>query len=146
MRRYLMRRAIALVLTLFFVSVVTFVVVNVLPGDPAEIIMGTEGSPEALAALRARLGLDRPLPIQYVSWLKRALGGDLGVSIQYDVAVGQLIVSRLSVTFPLAGLAMGFTILIGIPLGIAAASHDRGPGRVGVMVFSQLGMAVPSFW
>jgi peptide/nickel transport system permease protein len=146
MRRYLMRRAIALVLTLFFVSVVTFVVVNVLPGDPAEIIMGTEGSPEALAALRARLGLDRPLPIQYVSWLKRALGGDLGVSIQYDVAVGQLIVSRLSVTFPLAALAMGFTILIGIPLGIAAASHDRGPGRVGVMVFSQLGIAVPSFW
>jgi len=146
MRRYLVRRSIAFVLTLLFVSIVTFVVVNVLPGDPAEIIMGTEGSPEALAALRAKLGLDRPLPIQYAGWLKRAIGGDLGISIQYDVAVGQLIVSRLSVTFPLAGLAIGFTILAGIPLGIAAASHHRGPGDVGAMVLSQLGIAVPSFW
>lgn len=146
MRRYLVRRSIAFVLTLLFVSIVTFVVVNVLPGDPAEIIMGTEGSPEALAALRAKLGLDRPLPIRYVGWLKRALSGDLGISIQYDVAVGQLIVSRLSVTFPLAGLAIGFTILAGIPLGIAAASHHRGPGDVGAMVLSQLGIAVPSFW
>jgi peptide/nickel transport system permease protein len=146
MRRYLVRRSIALVLTLLFVSIVTFVVVNVLPGDPAEIIMGTEGSPEALAALRAKLGLDRPLPIQYVGWLKRALSGDLGISIQYDVAVGQLIVSRLSVTFPLAGLAIGFTILAGIPLGIVAASHHRSPGDVGAMVLSQLGVAVPSFW
>jgi peptide/nickel transport system permease protein len=146
MRRYLVRRAIAFALTLLCVSIVTFMVVNVLPGDPAEIIMGTEGSPEALAALRARLGLDRPLPIQYAGWLKRALGGDLGVSIQYDVAVGHLIVSRLSVTLPLAGLAVGFTILAGIPLGIVAASHHRGAGDIGAMVFSQLGSAVPSFW
>jgi peptide/nickel transport system permease protein len=146
MRRYLLRRVIAFLLTLFFVSIVTFVAVNVLPGDPAEIILGAEGSPEALAALRRKLGLDRPLPMQYADWLKRALAGNLGVSIQYDVPVGQLIASRLLVTFPLAGIAMSLTILAGIPLGILAASHHRGPGDVGMMVISQLGIAIPSFW
>jgi peptide/nickel transport system permease protein len=65
MRRYLVRRAIAFVITLLLVSFVTFAVVHVIPGDPAEIMLGTEGRPEALARLRAKLGLDRPLPVQY---------------------------------------------------------------------------------
>jgi peptide/nickel transport system permease protein len=146
MRRYLARRVIAFAITLLLVSFVTFVVVYVIPGDPAEIILGTEGSPEALAALRTRLGLDRPLLLQYLEWLKHALIGNLGVSIQYDVPVGQLIASRLPVTFPLAGLAISLTIVAGIPLGILAASRHRRPGDVGTMLFSQLGMAIPSFW
>jgi peptide/nickel transport system permease protein len=146
MRRYLARRAIAFAITLLLVSFVTFVVVYVIPGDPAEIILGTEGNPEALAVLRARLGLDRPLLLRYLEWLKYALSGNLGVSIQYDVPVGQLIASRLPVTFPLAGLAMSLTICAGIPLGILAASRHRRPGDVGTMLFSQLGMAIPSFW
>jgi peptide/nickel transport system permease protein len=146
MRRYLVRRAIAFVITLLFVSFVTFVVVYVIPGDPAEIILGTEGNADALAALRAKLGLDRSLGRQYVEWLKSALTGDLGVSIQYDVPVGRLIASRLPVTFPLAGLAMSLTILAGIPLGIVAASHHRRPGDVWMMAFTQLGIAIPSFW
>jgi peptide/nickel transport system permease protein len=146
MRCYLMRRTIALVITLVFVSVVTFAAVHVIPGDPAELIMGTEGSPEALARLRATLGLNRPLPAQYGHWLANALSGNLGVSIQYDVPVGQLIASRLSVTFPLAALAGGLTIFAGIPLGVIAASHHRRLGDVGTMLFSQLGIAIPSFW
>lgn len=146
MRRYLVRRAVAFVITLCVMSFVSFAVINVLPGDPAEIIMGTEGSPEALAVLRAKLGLDKPLLIQYGHWLYNAVTGNLGVSIQYDMPVGQLIASRLAVTFPLAGLAIGFTMLAGIPLGILAASRHRGPGDIGTMVFSQLGIAVPSFW
>jgi peptide/nickel transport system permease protein len=146
MRRYLVRRAIAFAITLLFVSFVTFVVVYVIPGDPAEIILGTEGNPEALAALRAKLGLDRPLLRQYIDWLGSALTGNLGVSIQYDVPVGQLIASRLPVTFPLAGLAMSLTILAGIPLGILAASHHRRRGDVGMMICTQLGIAIPSFW
>jgi peptide/nickel transport system permease protein len=146
MRRYLARRVIAFAITLLLVSFVTFVVVYVIPGDPAEIILGTEGSPEALAALRTRLGLDRPLLLQYLEWLQHALIGNLGVSIQYDVPVGQLIASRLPVTFPLAGLAISLTIVAGIPLGLLAASRHRRPGDVGTMLFSQLGMAIPSFW
>jgi peptide/nickel transport system permease protein len=143
---YLVRRAAALALTLLFVSFVTFVVMYVIPGDPAEIILGTEGNPEALAALRAKLGLDRPLLRQYVAWLRSALTGDLGVSLQYAVPVGQLITSRLPVTFPLAGLAMSLTIFAGIPLGVLAASRHRRPGDVGLMILSQLGIAIPSFW
>src|SRR5919199_665879 len=113
MRRYLVRRLIAFILTVFCVSVVTFAVVHVIPGDPAEIILGTEGTPEALATLRTKLGLDRPLPMQYADWVARALSGNLGVSIQYDVPVGQLIATRLLVTFPLAGIAMAVTIFAG---------------------------------
>jgi peptide/nickel transport system permease protein len=146
MRRYLIRRAIAFAVTLLLVSFVTFMVVHVIPGDPAEIILGTEGSPEALAALRAKLGLDRPLVRRYVDWLRNALSGDLGVSIQYDLPVGQLIASRLQVTFPLAGLAMSLTILAGIPLGILAASQHGRAGDVWTMMISQFGIALPSFW
>jgi peptide/nickel transport system permease protein len=83
---------------------------------------------------------------QYVDWLRSALTGNLGVSIQYDVPVGRLIASRLPVTFPLAGLAMSLTILAGIPLGVLAAAHHRRPGDVWMMVVSQLGIAIPSFW
>jgi peptide/nickel transport system permease protein len=146
MRRYLVRRAIAFVITLLLVSFVTFAVVHVIPGDPADIMLDTEGRPEALARLRAKLGLDRPLPVQYGLWLTNALVGNLGVSMQYDMPVGQLIASRLSVTFPLASLAVALTVLAGIPLGVVAASHHRRLGDVGTMLFSQLGIAIPSFW
>src|SRR6185503_16067997 len=97
-RRYVLRRVAAFVATLFFVSVLVFVVIRILPGDPALVIMGTEGSPEATERLRESLGTNRPLVVQYLGWLGRALRGDLGVSIQYDVPVGALIVSRLPVT------------------------------------------------
>src|SRR5881628_157697 len=99
------KRAAAFVATLFVVSLLVFVVIRVLPGDPAQVIMGTEGSPEATARLRTALGLDRPLVVQYIDWLAHALRGDLGLSIQYDVPVGRLIVSRLPVTLPLTLLA-----------------------------------------
>jgi peptide/nickel transport system permease protein len=145
-RPYVVRRVAALVGTLFFVSLLAFVVIRVLPGDPALIIMGTEGSPEATARLRASMGLDRPIPVQYLEWLGRALTGDLGVSIQYDVPVGGLIVSRLPVTLPLTVMAAGFMVAAAIPLGLYAATHHRRAGDYAAMVVSQLGIAVPSFW
>ena len=146
MRRYVVRRVVALAATLLFVSLMVFVVVRVLPGDPAVLIMGTEGSPEALARLREAMGLNRPIPVQYVEWLTRALSGDLGVSIQYDVPVGRLIVSRLPVTLPLTALAASFMIVAALPLGLFAATRHRRFGDYLAMVVSQLGIAVPSFW
>src|SRR5439155_390849 len=104
-----------------FVSLIVFVVVRVLPGDPALIIMGTEGSPEATARLREAMGLNRPIAVQYADWLWRALRGDLGVSIQYDVPVGRLIASRLPVTLPLTLLAACLMSLTALPLGLYAA-------------------------
>jgi peptide/nickel transport system permease protein len=137
---------VAFAATLFFVSVLVFTVVRILPGDPAVLIMGTEGSPEAAARLREAMGLNRPIPVQYVEWLTRALRGDLGVSIQYDVPVGRLIVSRLPVTLPLTALAACFMIAAALPLGLYAATHHRRTGDYLAMGISQLGIAVPSFW
>ncbi len=146
MRRHLLRRGAAFVATLFVVSVLVFVVIRVLPGDPAQLIMGTEGSPEAVARLRDALGLNRSLPVQYVDWLGRALRGDLGVSIQYDVPVGRLIASRLPVTLPLTAMAAAFMMVVAIPLGLYAAARHRRAGDYLTMVLSQLGIAVPAFW
>jgi peptide/nickel transport system permease protein len=145
-RRLLFRRAVALLATVFVVSVLVFVVVRVLPGDPALLIMGTEGSPEAAAALRRAMGLDRPIPVQYAEWLGRALRGDLGRSIQYDVAVGELVRSRLQVTLPLTLLAATFMTLAAVPLGVYAATRHGRPGDYLTLVLSQLGIAIPSFW
>ncbi|HET7341090.1 MAG TPA: ABC transporter permease [Methylomirabilota bacterium] len=146
MRRYAVRRVAALAATLVFVSALVFVVVRVLPGDPAAIIMGTEGSPEATARLRESLGLNRPLPAQYVAWLAGALHGDLGRSIQYDVPVGQLIVSRLPVTLPLTLMAAAFMVLGALPLGLYAATRHRRAGDYAAMIVSQIGISVPQFW
>jgi peptide/nickel transport system permease protein len=141
-----LRRVAAFVATLFFVSVLVFVVIRILPGDPALVIMGTEGSPEAAARLRESMGLNRPLVVQYLDWLARAVRGDLGTSIQYDVPVGSLIVSRLPVTVPLMGLAALFMFAVALPLGIYAATRHRRLGDYLTMVVSQVGIAVPSFW
>jgi peptide/nickel transport system permease protein len=145
-RRYAARRAAALVATLFFVSAMVFVVVRVLPGDPAALIMGTEGSREAAERLREAMGLNRPLPVQYVEWLGAALRGDLGRSIQYDLPVGQLIASRLPVTLPLALMAAAFMVTAAIPLGLYAATHHRRAGDYVTMILSQIGISIPQFW
>ena len=123
MQRYILRRVGALAATLFFVSLLVFVVVRVLPGDPALIILGLEASPDSVARVRQALGLDRPIPLQYVQWVGQALRGDLGRSIQYDLPVGTLILSRLSVTLPLTLLAAGLMITAAIPLGVFAATR-----------------------
>ena len=146
MRRFILRRVAALAATLFFVSILVFVVIRVLPGDPALIIMGTEASPEAAARLREAMGLNRPLPVQYAEWIGGALRGDLGRSIQYDVPVGALILSRLPVTVPLTLMAAFLMALAAIPLGIFAATRHRRWGDYLTMILSQLGIAVPSFW
>lgn len=135
-----------MLLTLLFVSLLVFVVVRVLPGDPALIMLGIEASPDAVARLRESLGLNRPVPVQYADWIGRAVLGDLGRSIQYDVPVGGLIVSRLAVTLPLTVMAAALMVVAAIPLGVFAATRHRRWGDYAAMTFSQLGIAVPGFW
>ena len=146
MRRYIARRVVALAVTLFFVSVLVFVVIRILPGDAAMIILGTEGSPEAVARLRASMGLDRPFAVQYLEWIGRAARGDLGRSIQYDVPVAGLILSRMNVTLPLTLLAAGLMVVTAVPVGVFAATRHRRWGDYLAMTLSQLGVAVPAFW
>jgi len=143
---YFGRRFIGLLVTLFVVSLLVFLVIRVIPGDPAQIMLGTEATPESLAALRERFGLNAPLYVQYFMWINGLLTGALGESLRYGIPIGRLVATRFAVTGPLALLAIAIALGLGIPLGIYAAIHRNGFGDYGIMVFSQLGLAVPSFW
>jgi peptide/nickel transport system permease protein len=143
---FLIKRFLILIATLLLVSGVIFLVLQVIPGDPAQLILGIQATPENLQALRHNLGLDLPLPVQYGNWVAGILRGDLGRSITYDLPVSELIGSRLAVTLPLALLSIFLAVVFALPLGIYAALHRNRPGDYGVMVFSQIGLAVPAFW
>lgn len=146
MTRYLLKKLITLVVLLFLVSITVFSVLFALPGDPAQIILGINATPETLANLRAELGLDKPFWVQYGRWVGGLLQGRSGQSINYDVPVMELILSRLAVTGPMAVLAMIFAVLISFPLGIYAARRHNQTGDVAVMAFTQAGLATPEFW
>ncbi len=146
MAPYFLKRTIILLLTLLLISMVIFAVLRVIPGDPAQIILGVHAAPETLLELRHKMGLDRSVIAQYLSYMKNLAVGDLGQSITYDVSIHSLIFTRLQVTVPLAILSMIFAILFSIPVGIYSALHRNQVGDYGIMVFSQLGLAVPAFW
>lgn len=146
MLSFLARRILGLLLTLVAVSLVVFLVLEVLPGDVAQVMLGTEAREDTLAALRRQLGLDRPAHVRYLAWVGGLLSGDLGTSHTYGVPVAGLIAERLAVTAPLAVLAFLLSTLIAIPLGMLAASRRGGFGDYGVMAFSQAGLAIPNFW
>jgi peptide/nickel transport system permease protein len=143
---FLCKRILILIATLLLVSGAIFIVLHVIPGDPAQLILGIHATPETLHELRHKLGLDLPLPVQYIKWIGELVRGDLGCSITYDVPIATLIFSRLQVTIPLAILSILFAVIFSIPLGVYAARHRNQPGDYGVMVFSQIGLAVPAFW
>ena len=143
---YLARRLGALIATLFAASLVVFVVLEILPGDPALLMLGTEASEDTRAALRRQMGLDRPAVERYVLWIGGLVSGDLGTSHTYGVPVAKLITDRLVVTAPLAGLAVVLSTLVAIPLGLLAAAWHNRAGDYGVMAFSQIGMAIPNFF
>jgi peptide/nickel transport system permease protein len=146
MLRYFIRKFITLLILLFLVSITVFSVLFVLPGDPAQIILGINATPETLANLRAELGIDQPFTVQYARWIGGLMTGQSGRSINYDIPVYDLIISRLAVTGPLALLAMLFATGLSIPLGVYAARHRNQPGDMAVMAFSQAGLATPEFW
>jgi peptide/nickel transport system permease protein len=143
---YLLKRTFVLMVTLLLVSIAIFAVLMVIPGDPAQIILGIHATPETLRNLRHQMGLDRPVIIQYLHYMKNLALGDLGRSITYDVPIHSLILSRLQVTIPLAILSLIFAVSISIPMGIYSSLHRNRPGDYGIMVFSQVGLAVPAFW
>jgi len=143
---YVLRRLLSLIVSCFLISVLVFLVMHVIPGDPAQIMLGTEADPATLSALRTQLGLDRPLFVQYWAWASGILTGQLGQSLRYHVPISDLIASRLTVTVPLAILAMLIAVMVGLPAGLYAATHRNGPGDYGVIAVSQAGLSIPSFW
>ncbi|MBW1776673.1 MAG: ABC transporter permease [Deltaproteobacteria bacterium] len=143
---YFIKKCITLLLLLLLVSITVFSVLFVLPGDPAQIMLGINATPESLANLRSELGLDQSFWAQYFQWLAQLVTSQGSRSLNYDMPVNTLIVSRLAVTGPIALLAMVFAVIISLPMGIYAACRQNRPADVSVMFFTQFGLAVPEFW
>lgn len=146
MLRLLAGRLVSLILTLAVVSGAIFLLLDVLPGDPAAVMLGTAATPETLEALRRSLGLDRPAPERYLAWVAGLLTGDLGTSLTYQTPVAGLVAERFAVTLPLALLSLSLALALAIPAGVLAASRRDGLLDRAVGVASQVGVAVPNFW
>jgi len=144
--RFLLKRLLTLVATLAVASLVVFAVLELLPGNAAQVILGENATPESLAALEAKLGLNESAPTRYAHWVSGLLRGETAASIAYDTPTAELIAQRLQVTLPLALMAMAFTTVAALALGVYAAAHHNRLGDVGVMAGSQIGMAIPNFW
>lgn len=143
---YMIRRFILLMTTILLVSMITFGVFQILPGDPVRTMLGTEADATQIENLRSELGLDRPLYEQYTDWIKGLLTGELGHSIRFSMPVKDLLLDRLPVTMSLAVLTLTIVLMVSLPLGMFAARRQNKLSDVSLSTLTQIGMAVPSFW
>ena len=146
MPSYLFGRFVSLVLSLVAASIVIFLVLEVVPGDPAQFMLGLNATPEAVATLRANLGLEGPLLERYVAWVLGLVHGDFGLSYTYKVPVAGLIAERMWISIPLAIYALVLSTVIAFPVGILAAVKRNSATDVSIMGLTQIGVAVPNFW
>ena len=146
MHRYLAQRLLQLVPVLLGVSILVFLMIHLVPGDPAQVLLQDYGSGEQIAAFRHSLGLDRPLPVQYGAFVWRLAHGDLGRSIHSGRPVTAEIAARLPYTLRLAAGAMAVAVALGVALGTLAALHHRRILDYGSMVVALAGISLPSFW
>ena len=146
MLRYFVRRVLLTVPVLLGVATLVFSLIHLVPGDPAQAMMGDGASPQDVAELRAKLGLDQPLLAQYVSFLRHAVTGDLGVSFRTGQPVTTMIVERIPATAELAVAAMVVAIMLAIPLGVVAAVWRGTAIDYGAMTFALAGVSIPNFW
>lgn len=146
MTRFILGRLVSLVLSLIAASVVIFILLEIVPGDPAAFMLGLNSSAESAAALRETLGLTGPPLQRYFSWVFGLLQGDFGISYAYKVPVTDLVLDRIWVSLPLAIYALTLSTLIAFPVGILAATKRNSTTDVSIMGLTQLGVAVPNFW
>jgi peptide/nickel transport system permease protein len=146
MLTYIVKRIFYLLPTLFFVAVIVFLLIHLIPGDPALIVLGQEAKPEAVQAIRKELGLDQPLPVQFALWMGNVLRGNFGTSIHSKIPVIQSIRERFPVTFVLTTLAVLFSLLISLPSGILAAVYQNTGKDYLIMAATVLGVSIPGFW
>jgi len=146
MLSYLVKRLVGIIPVLLIVSIFTFLLIHIIPGDPAGNILGPHAPKEEILALRSKLGLDQPIFIQYFNWLNRLFSGDMGESITTGRPVLQMILMRLPVTLAMTLLATVISILIAIPLGVIAAVKQNSKTDLFSMLAALLGISVPSFW
>lgn len=146
MIRHLTTRGLSLALSLLVASLVIFLVLNVVPGDPARYMLGMNAQPDTVAALRVELGLNQSATTRYLSWIGGMLRGDFGISYTYRTPVAGMILDRVGVSLPLALYALALSTVIAIPVGLWAAARRGTAADTGVMAATQLGIAVPNFW
>ena len=143
---FILRRLLTLVATLAGASLIIFLVLDALPGNAADMLMGADASPDAVRALTVKLGLDQPLLYRYTHWIHGLVTGDLGNSYAYDTPVAGLIAERLALTIPLAVMSMIITVALALAAGVYSAANHNRLGDVGVMTMTQFGIAIPNFW
>ncbi|MCL0103466.1 ABC transporter permease [Dehalococcoidia bacterium] len=146
MLKYIARRILITIPVVIGVTIITFSIMHLAPGDPARIMLGVLASDEAVAELRSALDLDRPIPVQYISWLTRVVRGDFGHSIQTRRPVLQTIWSRLPATLELTFAAMILSLLIAIPAGIISATRQNSAFDYGSMAGALFGVSMANFW
>ena len=146
MLNFIARRLLQLIPTLFFVSVLIFSLQQLLPGDPATIMAGEERDPEVIAQIRHQYRLDRPIPVQYVYWVKGVLSGDLGESMRIHMPVRDLVLEKLPVTAQLATMAMIIALIIGVGAGVVSAVKKNTAWDYAANVLALWGISTPNFW
>ena len=146
MLNYVSKRILIGILTLLAASVVVFIVLEVVPGDPARLMLGMNATEEAVRALQQQMGLDQPLLVRYASWIGGLLVGDFGKSYTYSVPVLNLITERIAVSLPLALISLFLSTIIAIPVGLFSASRRGTMADSGTMAIAQVGVAIPNFW
>jgi len=146
MTKLVLFRALSAIPLLFVASILIFLLVFLVPGNPVTAILGDSATPEAIAQAEHRLGLDRPMLTQYTSWIGGMVSGDMGTSMKDGTSVAEIVRDRFPVTFALAMFSMLCSLAIGLPLGIIASLR---PGSVvdrSLTILTSLGLAIPSFW
>lgn len=143
---FLARRLLTLIATLLGASVVVFAMLEILPGNAAQVLMGPDADPEAVTAMAEQLGLNQPALQRYAQWIQGFFTGHLGDSYAYGSPVWELIQERLALTIPLALMAMLLTTVLALLAGVYAASHHNKLGDISIMGLAQLGIAIPNFW
>lgn len=136
----------ALLVTLLVASAIVFFVLEIVPGDPARLMLGINATDDAVAALRTQMGLDEPMLVRYFSWLAGMAVGDFGQSFTYSVPVRDLIAERIVVSLPLALLALLLSTAIAIPVAVFSASRRNTSADTATMAATQFGIAIPNFW
>jgi peptide/nickel transport system permease protein len=146
MQLYLFRRVLGMIPALLGVSVIVFLLIHLVPGDPISVMMGRVSDPEVLEAVRAQYGLDRPLVTQYLVWLSQVLHGNLGYSISNGGPVADQVLGRLPATFYLLAGGMLVALVLALPIGIVTASRHNSWVDLGGTTLSMIFMSIPSFW
>tara|TARA_R110002049_G_scaffold168168_4_gene334749 strand:- start:1636 stop:2643 length:1008 start_codon:yes stop_codon:yes gene_type:complete len=143
---FIAKRVLTLIATLIGASMVIFLVMEILPGDPALVILGVDASESAVQTLTKELGLDRPPLERYISWIAGLMQGELGNSYAYKVPVWELVKGALLITLPLAIMSITLSIILALVIGLYAAANHNKAGDVTLMGISQLGISIPNFW